>query len=321
MNEFDIIADIFAPLALDPGAFGLKDDAAAIPSRPGFDLVVTTDAIAEGTDFFAYDPAGTVAQKALRVNLSDLAAKGAVPEYYLLAITLPPTITLDWLKAFAAGLAQDQKAFNISLLGGDTSRGEGPLAIQVTAFGFVPEGRMLRRCGARPGDAVYITGTIGDSGGGLAIFKREKHTLDESQRDYLIGRYRVPRPPVSFGPALRDLATAALDVSDGLVADLGHLAESSGVKLEIDADAIPRSDALRAFWGEEETAIVRAATAGDDYQIAFTADPGREAQIVMLAQTHGITVARIGTVRSGEGVLLSRGGKEVNVMRPGFRHF
>ena len=321
MNEFDLIAEIFAPLANHPGAFGLKDDAAVISARPGFDLVVTTDAIAEGTDFFGYDPAGTVAQKALRVNLSDLAAKGAVPEYYLLAITLPPTITLEWLKAFAAGLAQDQKTFNISLLGGDTSRGEGPLAIHVTAFGFVPQGTMLRRSGARPGDAVYVTGAVGDSGGGLAIFKREKHALNESQRDYLIGRYRLPQPPVAFGQALCGLATAALDVSDGLIADLGHMAKASGVGFSIDATAIPRSPALRAFWGDEETAIVRAATAGDDYQIAFTADPAKQTQIAMLAVAHSATVSRIGTVFAGEGVALQLGGKQVNVPQTGYRHF
>ena len=169
MDEFQIIAGIFAPLAGE-GAFSLKDDAAVIAARPGFDLVVTTDAVAEGTDFFAFDPAPMVAQKALRVNLSDLAAKGAVPHAYLLNIALPPSTDMAWLRAFAHGLADDQAAFGISLLGGDTARTEGPLSIAVTAFGFVPEGRMLRRSGARPGDGVYVTGTIGDSGGGLAIF-------------------------------------------------------------------------------------------------------------------------------------------------------
>jgi thiamine-monophosphate kinase len=321
MNEFDIIAEIFAPLASDPGAFGLKDDAAAIPSRPGFDLVVTTDAIAEGTDFFAYDPAGTVAQKALRVNLSDLAAKGAVPEYYLLAITLPPTITPDWLTAFAAGLAADQKTFRISLLGGDTSRGEGLLTIHVTAFGFVPHGKILRRSGAKPGDAVYVTGTIGDSGGGLAIFKREKHTLDETRRDYLIGRYRVPQPPVAFGQALRDLASASVDVSDGLMADLGHVASASGARLLIEAAAIPRSEALRALWGDGEAAIVRAVTAGDDYQIAFAADPSQDAKIKASAVAAGITVTRVGQVEAGEGISLTMDGRALAIGNPGYRHF
>ena len=321
MDEFSLIADIFAPLATDPGAFGLKDDAAAIPSRPGFDLVVTTDAIAEGTDFFKHDPAGSVAQKALRVNLSDLAAKGAAPEFYLLSITLPEGMTREWLDAFAAGLALDQKTFGISLLGGDTSRTEGPLAITVTAFGFVPTGQMLRRSTARPGHGVYVTGSIGDSGGGLAIFRREKHSLDETQRDRLITRYRLPQPPVAFGAALRGLASASIDVSDGLMADLGHLAKASGVAITIEAEAIPRSDALRTFWGDSAEAIIRAATAGDDYQIAFTAEPENESKIMAAATQASAVITRIGTVAEGERVDLRHKGRALTVPHPGWRHF
>src|ERR1700712_874212 len=169
MDEFCIIARYFAPLAGD-GAFGLTDDVALLPRRAGYDLVVTTDAIAEGVDFFGFDPPSTIAQKALRVNLSDLAAKGAEPAHYLLNLTLPGTVTPDWLAGFADGLAQDQARFGISLLGGDTSATDGPFSIAITAFGFVPEGKLVRRSGAVAGDHVYVTGTIGDSGGGLAIF-------------------------------------------------------------------------------------------------------------------------------------------------------
>lgn len=319
MDEFAIIADIFAPLATGLGAFGLKDDAAVIAPRPGFDLVVTTDQIAEGTDFFAFDPAAMVAQKALRVNLSDLAAKGAVPVYYLLVIALPQSMTLEWLKDFAAGLAKDQKLFGLSLLGGDTSRTEGPLSITITAFGFVPEGRMARRSGARLGDAVYVTGKIGDSSGGLAIFKRENHTLNEEHRDYLIGRYRLPQPPVALGAALRDLISASADVSDGLLADLGRIASASGVRIEIDAEAIPRSAALRAFWGDGIEAITRAVTAGDDYQIVFAADPARKKEI--LAAAGDIAVTRIGTVMAGKGIDLLHNGQPVLVTRSGYQHF
>jgi thiamine-monophosphate kinase len=266
MEEFEIISKVFAPLAGD-GAFGLKDDAAVIPARPGFDLVVTTDAVAEGTDFFAFDPAGSVAQKALRVNLSDLAAKGATPCYYLLNI-------------------------------------------------------MIRRAGVRAGDDVYVTGTIGDSGGGLAIFKREIHALDEAQRDALIARYRVPQPPISFGANyLGNFAAAAIDISDGLVADLGHVARASGVQLRIDADSIPRSDALRAFWGDDDGAIVRAATAGDDYQVAFTAAPSAREMVSNAANDCSIPVTRIGSAGPGEGVQLQRQGRILPVSRPGYRHF
>ena len=319
MDEFQIIAEIFAPLATHEGAFGLLDDAAAIPSRPGFELVVTTDQIAEGTDFFAFDPAITIAQKALRVNLSDLAAKGARPEFYLLNIALPESVTYDWLSAFASGLAEDQNLFSISLLGGDTSRSEGPLSIMVTALGFVPEGKILRRKGARPGDGVYVTGSIGDSGGGLAIFKRETHSLDEAQRDYLTGRYRVPEPPVAFGPSLRGLASASVDISDGLIADLGHIAEASGVHIAVEAEQIPRSAALRAFWGDDVEAILRAATAGDDYQIAFTADPAHEKAI--LAAAKSVAVTRIGNVTTGQGVELRGQDGIIPVPSPGYQHF
>jgi thiamine-monophosphate kinase len=307
MDEFEIIAEIFAPLATAPGAFGLKDDAAAISARPGFDLIVTTDQIAEGTDFFAHDPAGTIAQKALRVNLSDLAAKGARPEFYLLTITLPVGMTMEWLKAFAAGLQADQEKFAVSLLGGDTSRTEGPLAIAVTAFGFVPEGKMIKRGGARPGDAVYVTGTIGDSGGGLAIFKREKHGLSETDRDYLISRYRLPEPPVSLGEKLRGLASASVDISDGLIADLGHLAGASGVRIVVEGEKVPLSAPLRALWGEGT--LLRAVCAGDDYQIAFTAPPGLDGPFT-----------QIGRVEAGAGAVLTLAGQEIAVP-PGYRHF
>lgn len=319
MDEFAIIADIFAPLATEPFAFGLKDDAAAIPPRPGLDLVVTTDAITEGVDFFAFDPAGSVAQKALRVNLSDLAAKGAAPAHYLLNLSLPHGVTPQWLAAFAAGLGADQRDYGVSLIGGDTSATDGPLSIAITAFGHVPSGGMLRRSGARAGDAVFVTGQIGLSGGGLAVFKRENHVLSEFDRDALTSRYRVPEPPVLLGPKLRALAHAAIDVSDGLVADLAHLASASGVAITLDGAALPIPAYLKDWWGEG--AIARAATAGDDYQIAFTADPAREGEIQAAAENAGVTVTRIGTAAAGEGVRLLIKGMEAVLPKPGYRHF
>ncbi|HTC84785.1 MAG TPA: thiamine-phosphate kinase [Rhizomicrobium sp.] len=307
MDEFGIIAKYFAPLAGD-GAFGLKDDAALLPLRRGHELVVTTDTISEGTDFFALDPADTVAQKALRVNLSDLAAKGAEPAHYLLNLTLPHTVTEDWLAAFASGLARDQQKFGISLLGGDTGAGEGPLSITVTAFGFVPGGKMIKRSGARVGDAIYVTGTIGDSGGGLAIFRGEAHALSDTDRDYLTVRYRLPQPPVALASALRAIAHASVDVSDGLLADLGHIARSSGVRLVVESERVPLSSPLRALWGEG--ALLRAVTAGDDYQIAFTAPPGLQGSFT-----------EIGRVEAGENVSLSLGGRETSIAIAGYKHF
>lgn len=306
MDEFSLIKRFFAPLAGE-GSFALQDDAGVIAPCPGMDLVVTTDAIAEGVDFFAFDPAGMVAQKALRVNLSDLAAKGADPAFYLLNLSLPPSVDETWLAAFAQGLRQDQDAFGISLLGGDTGATEGPLTIAVTAFGFVPAGGMVRRSGARPGDAVYVTGHIGDSGGGLAIFRREKHSLSEADRDHLIARYRVPQPPVSFAADLRDVAHAAIDVSDGLIADLTHLAAASGVRIVVEGEKVPLSAPLRGLWGE--AALTRAVAAGDDYQIAFTAPAGLDGPFT-----------EIGRVEAGSGAVLTVAGREVSVP-PGYRHF
>jgi thiamine-monophosphate kinase len=321
MDEFELIAEIFAPLATHPGAFGLKDDAAAIAARPGFDLVVTTDAIAEGTDFLAFDPADGVAKKALRVNLSDLAAKGAEPAFYFLNLSLPPTVTTDWLKSFAEGLLVDQENFEIALLGGDTSRTEGPLSIAVTAMGYVPEGTMVRRVGAKAGHAIYASGTIGDSGGGLQIRREKLADISAQYRNFLLDAYHLPKPPVRFGPSLRFFASASVDVSDGLMADLEHLAAASHVALKIDAEAIPRSDTLRAFWGDSAEAIIRAATAGDDYQIAFTADPARDREIMAEAMRTGTTVTRIGSVIAGAGVQLHHRGGVLPVLKTGYRHF
>jgi thiamine-monophosphate kinase len=307
MDEFGIIARYFAPLAGE-GAFGLKDDAALLPVRAGHDLVVTTDSVTEGVDFFAFDPPDTIAQKALRVNLSDLAAKGAEPAHYLLNLSLPHSVTEDWLSGFAQGLARDQAQFGISLLGGDTGATDGPLSVAVTAFGFVPQGKMVRRDGAKVGDAVYVTGAIGDSGGGLAIFKRETHTLNDADRDALIARYRVPEPPLDFAAQLRTVAHASVDVSDGLIADLGHVAHASGVRIVVEAERVPLSAPLRRLWGD--AALLRAVTAGDDYQIAFTAAPGLDGPFT-----------QIGRVEAGEGIDLLVNGSKAALPLGGYRHF
>ncbi len=307
MDEFGIIAKYFAPLAGE-GAFGLKDDAAVVPQRPGHDLVVTTDSITEGVDFFGFDPSPSIARKALRVNFSDLAAKGAVPAHYLLNLSLPHTITPDWLAGFAQGLAADQAEYGVTLLGGDTGATDGPLSIAVAAFGFVPAGKMVRRSGARVGDHVYVTGSIGESGGGLAIFRREVHSLSDADRDSLITRYRVPEPPVGFATVLRDIAHASVDVSDGLIADLGHIAAASGVRVVVEGERVPLSAPLKALWGEN--ALQRAVAAGDDYQIAFTAPPGQQGPFT-----------QIGRVEGGQGVSLTSSGAEIALPSRGYRHF
>lgn len=307
MNEFEIIKKFFAPLAGN-GAFGLKDDAALLPQRPGHDIVVTTDAIGEGIDYFASDPPNTVARKALRVNLSDLAAKGAEPLAYLLNLSLPHEVSVGWLAEFSSALASEQKQYGISLLGGDTGAASGPASIAITAFGTLPTGKMVKRSGARPGDAVYVTGTIGDSGGGLFILQSHSHTLSDVDRDYLVGRYRVPCPPVEFAPSLRDVAHASIDISDGLIADLEHVAEASGVAIVVEGEKVPVSAAVRQLWGAQ--ALIRAIGAGDDYQIAFAAVPGLTGPF-----------SQIGQVVEGKGVIVTVGGEEIAVTNAGYRHF
>ena len=217
---------------------------------------------------------GRVAKKALRVNLSDLAAKGASPVGYLLALSLPDWVGDEWLTRFAAGLAEDQLLYGVSLLGGDTTSTPGPLTLAVTALGSIETGRTIRRAGAKPGDAVFVSGSIGDAGAGLAVLSGGGANLGEADRASLVGRYRLPEPRLALGRRLIGLASAALDVSDGLIADLGHIAEVSRVRIVVHAPRIPLSSAYVALWGQDTGARLRAATAGDDYEIAFTAPEG-----------------------------------------------
>src|SRR4051794_11334382 len=243
-GEDSLIARYFRPLATDPGAFRLDDDAAAL-KPDGSDIVVTTDAIVEGVHFLPDDPADTVARKALRVNLSDLAAKGAVPAGFVLTLALR-NADEAWLKPFAAALGEDVRQFGCPVLGGDTVSTPGPLMISVTAFGRVPPGKMVHRRGARPGDRVMVTGTIGDAALGLAVLKGGKvhaATSPIAAREMLVGRYRVPQPRVALAEAVRGHASAAMDVSDGLAGDLAKLCGVSEVSAVIDLTSVPLSDA------------------------------------------------------------------------------
>jgi thiamine-monophosphate kinase len=323
LGEFALIETLVAPLAAGaPGAFGLRDDAATLAVPSSCELVVTTDAVIEGVHFLRDDPPALVARKALGVNLSDLAAKGAVPEGYLLALCIPAWVGDPWLEEFAAGLAEDQRRFAIHLLGGDTTSTPGPLTLAITAMGTVRRGCTLRRAGAQPGDRVFVTGTIGDAGGGLAVLKGEAGAVSGGDREFLIGRYRVPSPRVALGPKLIGHASAALDVSDGLLADLAHIADVSAVRIVVEAARVPLSPALRRLWGEGDAAVKRAASAGDDYEIAFTAPPGVRVPLENAAATAGVPIHEIGRVENGSGVaFLGRDGRDIEIERPGYTHF
>ena len=304
-SEFDLIATLFAPLARSKGALGLRDDVALLAPRPGHELVLTTDAIIAGVDFFPNDPPDTIAKKALRVNLSDLAAKGAEPLGYLLTLALPKRVNEAWLRAFTRGLEADQKVFGITLLGGDLSSTRGPLTISVTAFGHVERGKAILRSGAKPGDLVFVSGSLGDSGAGLAALLAKKRTSK------FIARYRVPEPRMALGLALSGVAHAAIDVSDGLLADLGHIADVSNVRIEVDAARVPTSHE-----------VVAAVTAGDDYEIAFTAPKSKRAQVLALARKVRVTISEIGRVTKGSGVVLRDAhGKDITPRRKGWQHF
>ncbi|MCP5433475.1 MAG: thiamine-phosphate kinase [Alphaproteobacteria bacterium] len=320
MDEFALIARYFAPLAA-PEGLALTDDAATIPLVPGKDLVVTADAIVEGVHFLPDDPPDLVARKLLRVNLSDLAAKGARPAHYVLTVAFPKGTGEEAIAAFARGLGEDQARFGVKLLGGDTVATPGPATFSLTAFGWA-DGAMLRRGGARPGDLLFVSGTIGDAGLGLRALTGAAPGLSPALADFAAARYRLPEPRVSLGPALAGLASAALDVSDGLVADAGHMADVSGVNIRIEADRVPLSAAVREALGLGLMTWADILSAGDDYEILFAAPAGRRAEIAARAAGAGVAVSEIGRVAHGAGVAaLDGAGMAMTLPEGGYRHF
>jgi thiamine-monophosphate kinase len=327
-GEFELIARYFAPLASGfPGAFGLLDDAAVIAPPAGHELVAKTDAIVGGVHFLHDDPPDLIARKALRMNLSDLAAKGAVPRAYMLDIMLPKTATEEWIAAFARGLAEDQHEYGVHLIGGDTDSTPGPVTIAIMAFGDVATGRMLRRGGARAGDTVFLTGTIGDAALGLAVLRGQLANLDTKAADFLVGRYRLPRPRVRLGPRLIGIANAALDVSDGLLADLGHLCDASELAAVIEAPRVPLSTAGRAVLATHTGHITTVLAGGDDYEILFTAPPEAVDALTRLSRTLDVPISAIGRMRTpsigqqSQIVVLDESGESLTFDRSGWTHF
>ncbi len=319
LGEFDRIARFFAPLAAGvPGALGLLDDAALIEG--GGRLAMTTDALVGGVHFVGDEPAALVARKALRVNLSDLAAMGAVPVAYTLALMLPDSCDDDWLAAFAAGLAEDQAAYGIGLAGGDTVATPGPLAISITALGRVTQ--PVTRGGAQPGDLLCVSGTIGDAALGLEVVQGRRPASADDAR-YLADRYRLPQPRTALGAALAGIASAGLDVSDGLVQDVGHIAAVSAAALVIDADRLPLSAAVEAALRADPAVLDRILGGGDDYELAFTVPPGRRDMVFEVSRATATPVTVIGRVEAGAPTVrvVDGAGWPIPVARGGWDHF
>lgn len=323
-DEFEWIARVLRPLAKNaPEAFDLTDDAAAIAPRPGCDLIVTKDAIVEGVHFLAGEAPELIARKLLRVNLSDLAAKGAEPYGYLLAIAWPARFGWPEREAFARGLEADQTRYGLKLLGGDTVSTPGPLTASITMLGWTLAGRMVQRGAAQPGDRVLVTGTIGDAWLGLGVAKGEVVGLSYQDQAWLTDRYRLPEPRLGMRNPLRALAHAAADVSDGLIADAGHVAEASGVGVEIDLDRLPLSEPAGRWLATSPNAVaarIGLATGGDDYEIVCTATSDHTAELITASEALGLPLTDVGAVTAAEGVRVFAGGREVEVTRTGWRH-
>ncbi len=323
--EERLIARYFRPLATHPGAFGLTDDAAILTPPPGCDLVLTTDGVIAGVHFFADDPPDTIGRKALRMNLSDLAAKGARPLGFLMSAALPAGIEEQWLPAFAAGLGADAERYQCPLLGGDTDRTPGPTSISIAALGAVPQGKMVRRAAAKAGDYVVVTGTIGDAALGVLLRREiglgDRLRLDASMREHLRQRYLLPQPRNALAEAVLQHASAAIDVSDGLAGDLAKLCRASGVAAEIDVARVPLSDAARAALAADPTLIEKVLTGGDDYEIVLTLPPERLASLRAAAARAAVAVSEIGRIVSGDAARFVHDGKELKFDRPSFSHF
>jgi thiamine-monophosphate kinase len=323
--EDRLIARYFRPLAKHPGAFGLTDDAAVVTPPAGCDVVVTTDGVIAGVHVFPDDRPEHIARKALRMNLSDLAAKGATPLGFLLSLALPAAIDETWLAGFAQGLGEDAERYGCPLLGGDTDRTPGPISVSIAAFGAVPHGKMVRRSTAKAGDLIVVTGTIGDAALGVLLRRDEnlakRWRLSEAMSAHLRQRYLLPEPRNALAGAVLQNATAAIDVSDGLAGDLAKLCRASDVATEIDVARVPLSDAVRAAVAADAATIETVLSGGDDYEIVLTLAPDKLVALRAAAQAAGVAVTEIGRIAAGEGTRFVQHGEVLSFARPSYSHF
>jgi thiamine-monophosphate kinase len=325
-GEEQLIARFFRPLASHPGSLDLLDDAALLSPSEGLDLVLTTDALVSGVHFFANDPADAIARKALRVNLSDLAAKGADPAGYLLSLALPDAVGEEWLASFVSGLEADAQSYGCPLLGGDTVKTPGPLMVSITAVGMLPVGTMVKRRGARAGDRVVVTGSVGDSALGLQLRRisdRISQTLGAEERAHLLSRYLLPQPRCAAASAVRRYAAAAMDISDGLAGDLAKLCNASSVSAMCEMGRVPLSEAAQAALAAEPSLLTTILTGGDDYEILAAVPPHKLAAYRDACTDVGVAVTDIGEFTAGTGPpgFLDSEGKRMEFLHPSFSHF
>ena len=322
VGEFELIARHFAPLARSfAGAGGLESDNAFLPADGRHDTAVKTDTVVSGVHFLADETPRRVAAKALRVCLSDLAAGGARPLAYQLSLALPKGWQERWVAGFARGLAADQRRYGIVLCGGDTVVTPGPLSITITAFGTVPRGKGLGRAGARAGDELWASGTIGDGALGLLAARGLLKGLGVRDRKVLEDRYRLPRPRTALGNTLIGIASAVADVSDGLLADAGHIAAASRLEVHIARELVPLSPAARRTLAVDPALWANVLGGGDDYELVIAVPPRKRAALLEAARGAGVPVTPIGRFARGGGVRLTVGGKGVKVPRAGYVHF
>jgi thiamine-monophosphate kinase len=325
MNEFEFISEYLSGLA-GPEALELKDDTAVWNPPAGQDVILTSDTLVEGVHYPIGKFDGQIAHTLMAVNLSDLTAKGADPVGYLLNLTLSDTISPRELKDFCSGLESFQAEYGVPLWGGDTTRTTGPTVLSITMMGIVPSGTMVLRSGARPGDVLCVTGCIGEGYLGLKVQQKQiEAEFSESELSHWLDAYQTPKPPFKLRRLVRSHANAALDVSDGLIADAGHLAQASGVKLNIDLHKTPVSGPTLKWLRtqkDETAARIALATGGDDYQVLMSTAPDSFETFKQKAAELDVPITKIGTVTKGEGVdVLDADGTRIPIEKPGYTHF
>ena len=328
LDEFELIDSFFAPLSeREEGAFRLGDDAAVLSPPPNKQLVFTTDGLTAGVHFLDDENPRDVAARLIGTNLSDLAAMGAKPWVYTLTLALPNDLDTDWLSNFSKELKILQERFAISLIGGDTTATPGPLTVSLTAIGTVSRGRALLRSGARAGDLIYVSGTIGDATLGLAVLRGKIGGLNEKYSHFLSSRYHRPEPRISLGRSLDGLANAAIDISDGLIADLGHLAKQSGLSAMVNINQVPFSQAAIAAFSINNSLKEQALTGGDDYELLFTVPKKAAIEVASLSKNLGLLLSNIGKLEHSADdntdvvSLLAEDGQKMPINTGGYRHF